>query len=161
MDKSQRFRNESGLKSFPSDDSLPRCCRVGGAFWVVVALSTNTSQLASDEDFSNPSTIRHRDTKTEHVMAGTCVGEEEEEEEGEVEEEEEEGAMGEASFLHCKSPGTSQTEEEAQKRERERERQKKREREKGQKRIWEGRGGGGEILAGKEEENKATKRSRM
>lgn len=53
------FLHFQGLNSFPSDDSLPRCCRDAGAFWVFVALSTTTSQLASDDDFSNPSTRRH------------------------------------------------------------------------------------------------------
>lgn len=53
------FLHFQGLNSFPRDDSLPLCCRDAWAFWVLVALSTTTSQLASDDDFSNPSTGRH------------------------------------------------------------------------------------------------------
>lgn len=53
------FLHFQGLNSFPRDDSLPLCCRDAWAFWVLVALSTTTSQLASDDDFSNPSTARH------------------------------------------------------------------------------------------------------
>jgi len=60
------------------------------------------------------------------VMAGTCVGEEEER------------GMGEASFLRCKSPGTSQTEEEAQKRERDRQSDGHRDREEEREREREG-----------------------
>lgn len=54
------FLHFHGLNNFPSDDSLPRCCRDAGAFWVLLALSTTTSQLARDDDFSSPSTTRHK-----------------------------------------------------------------------------------------------------
>lgn len=61
------FLHFQGLKSFPRDDSLPRCCRDAWAFWVLVALSTTTSQLASDDDFSNPSTGRQTWSKKTNV----------------------------------------------------------------------------------------------
>lgn len=54
------FLHFQGLNSFPNDESFPFCCcRGADAFWVLVALSTTTSQLASDDDFSKPSTERH------------------------------------------------------------------------------------------------------
>lgn len=53
------FLHFQGLNSLPNVESFPRCCCDPWAFLVLEALSTTTSQLATD-DFSKPSTRTYK-----------------------------------------------------------------------------------------------------
>lgn len=69
------FLQFQGLKSFPNEDSFPRCCRAGWEFWVLAVLSTTTSGPDREDDFSRPSTGGGtcRNAEREREWWLTCV----------------------------------------------------------------------------------------